>query len=139
VTANVPASVRASAVIAACTIASIVAAHAQPMPSARRIYLLCQMEDLSCGTLLQKAYDDFLADQTWTTCYPDQHYAPDGARIGPSCRNVTYTCEFIRQPQLNLDQIYAGYMQTMVSFPSLSGDSAHHAMYMTMVMLHRCK
>jgi hypothetical protein len=137
--ANLPGWVRASAAIAVYGVASITTTHAQPAPSARRIYLLCQMEDPSCGTLLQNAYADFLGDQTWTSCYPDQHYALDGARIGPSCGNVVLTCKFIREPKLSLDQIFTGYMQAMVMFPSLSGDSARHAMYMAMVVLHRCE
>jgi hypothetical protein len=37
-------------------------------PTARRVTLLCDMEDPSCGPLLQKAYDDASANPTVTVC-----------------------------------------------------------------------
>jgi hypothetical protein len=112
------------------------AAAQSPEPSARRIYLLCQMEDPSCASLIQKAYDDFLANPTATACFgvnfPGSVY--DERR---QCWNVTATCHFVREPTLSLQEVYRAYM-SFFSQTSYLSSSPRLIMYETMNRLGRC-
>jgi hypothetical protein len=120
-------------------VAPLSPAPAQSEPSARRVYLLCQMEDPSCGPLLEKAYNDFLANPTFTTC--------SGSGHDPTCpagtSRHTATCIFRSEPRLTLEDIYRGYMmafeQTNRDISMFLNVSPRIMMFVTMSgWLHRC-
>lgn len=121
---------RASALLVTmCTMAAAAPAHAQSEPTARRVYLLCNMEDPSCTSLIQKAYNDFLANPTWVVCLADGQ---------PGCHRMTYTCKFVREPAITLQDIYVRYMEMVDEHSYLWNETARIAMYQTMNFLGRC-
>src|ERR1700722_10979346 len=123
--------------VAACAVTTVTSTHAQSEPTARRVYLLCQMEDPSCPSLIQEAYNAFLANPTWTVCYPDSQ--PDPGCPGGRGRRGTSTCKFRPEPTLTLREIYVRYMYVVSTNSMLWGEPARIGMLMTMSSLNRCR
>src|SRR5579864_4620552 len=98
-------------VIAVCVAFVSVTAFAQSGPSARRVFLLCRMEDPECGTLLQNAYDEFLANPSVTECYTENFGGKGVYNQQQRCWTIKNVCHFVREPALSLQDIYVSYMQ----------------------------
>ena len=80
-------------------------AAAQPEPSARRLYLLCQMEDPSCGPMIEQAYQAAIANprRAWTpkgvaSCLPTDPATRTDPR--PPAWNQIYAL-FMREVEFN--------------------------------------
>ena len=83
-------------------------AVAQSEPSARRITLLCNMEDPSCGPLLQKAYDDAVANPTVLGCTGSgvsSPRCPSGSYLSP-----VITCNFAGEPKPTVQELFGFWM-----------------------------
>jgi hypothetical protein len=84
-------------------------------PSARRVWLLCEMEDPQCGPSLAAAYADFLANPTWTTT------------IAGSERPTTFVCHTTRRVELK--ELYPWFMRSVGSQPLVWPEPARLGVY----------
>ena len=106
-------------------------AHAQSEPTARRAYLLCQMEDPSCGPALQELYNAAIHNPTW-----------EG--IGQSL-----ICPRLRPPgirpragdylaPLTLEDIYRVYMDSIRGYPAIGQYSGRIGMLYALQRIWHC-
>lgn len=116
-----------------------VPAYAQPEPSARRVFLLCQMEDPQCGTLLREAYNDFLVNPTITECYTENFGGNGVYDQRRRCWNTTTTCHFVRNPEPTIKDIFMRYMNVFPQASMYWNSSPRVMMYLAMNLSARCK
>ena len=122
--------------IAMCAVVAAAVVHAQTGPTARRVYLLCESEDPSCPALIQKAYNEFLANPTVTECY-SVNYGNGTYDAKRGCWNTTNTCHLLNT-RMKLDDIYLRYMQIFTQARMYWESSPRVMMYVAMNMSGLC-
>ena len=99
--------------------------------TARRLWLLCNAEDPSCGTLLRQAFNDFLANPTLTSCtyektqdsvYNERH----------RCWEHTGYCRFVGDRSISTQQLFLEYMSIVPMVRDYWGWSPRAMMYVIM-------
>ncbi len=119
-------------------IALAVVAPARAEPTARRVWLLCQMEDPGCFPAMEAAFDAFLDNPTWTECY-SQNFGHGGVfDAARKCWKTTTRCEIIRSPHITNAEIFRWYMIAVQQNPILWTMPARIGMYQAMREDGRC-